>query len=64
MKQIVISLVAVVFLTVPVLAGEIDGSGKQPPPPPPPPTSDATTSDSPTETVILEVFLLLTSILP
>lgn len=63
MKQIVISLVAVVFLTVPVLAGEIDGSGKQPPPPPPP-TSDATTSDSPTETVILEVFLLLTSILP
>lgn len=63
MKQIVISLVAVVFLTVPVLAGEIDGSGKQPPPPPPP-TSDATTSESPTETVILEVFLLLTSILP
>lgn len=66
MKRFAISLMAVVFLTIPVLAGEIDGSGRQDPPPPPPPTQPTSTTQGAPDDAwdLTDLILLAYSIRP
>lgn len=57
MRKLICALALLAVMSVPALAGDIPGSGKQPPPPPPPaPTS--TTADTSTSLLLLLVTLI------
>jgi hypothetical protein len=46
MKRPILAAALLLCLTIPTIAGDIDGTGKTPPPPPPPCTENCTSSQT------------------
>lgn len=63
MRRLILNALVVLALSMPVLAGDIPGSGKQDPPPQPSPsptnTASATESTTTLSTILLTIYLTI-----